>query len=161
MNKAKDQDFGSGLLFILIGVASLLTIYYYDRLPMGTPQRPGTGVLPSILSWCLVGTGALLIVKTFFSPGERMEKWSWRPLLAVTAATIVFGLIIDDLGLVITMIIALTICALGTLETRWLEFSIFLVIMIAGSWALFIWLLGMPIPVWPVKAPTFLAPIIR
>jgi hypothetical protein len=161
MNKVKDQDFASGLLFILIGAASLLTIYFYDKLPMGTPQRPGTGVLPAILSWCLVGTGALLILKTFFSSGELMEKWSWRPLLAVTAATIAFGLIIDDLGLVVTMVISLTICALGTLETKWPEFSIFLVIMIVSSWALFVWLLGMPIPVWPVKAPTFLAPIIH
>jgi hypothetical protein len=161
MNKVKDQDFASGLLFILIGAASLLTIYFYDKLPMGTPQRPGTGVLPAILSWCLVGTGSLLIAKTFVAPGELMERWSWRPLLAVTVATITFGLLIDDLGLVVTMMIALTICALGTLETRWPEFSIFLVIMIACSWALFVWLLGMPIPVWPVKAPTFLAPIIR
>ena len=48
------QDFATGLLFIAVGVAAFWIGADY---PMGTPQRPGTGVLPRILAWCLIGTG--------------------------------------------------------------------------------------------------------
>jgi hypothetical protein len=155
------QDFATGVLFAGIGIAALLTVHFYDRLPMGTAQRPGTGVLPEILSWCLIASGGVLIVKALAAGDIAMERWNWRSLVAVTAATLAFGFLIDDLGLVVTMMISLTICALGTSETRWREYIPFLGIMIVGSAAIFVWLLGMPIPLWPVRVPGFLSAIVR
>lgn len=159
--RLKDQDFLSGVMFLLFGVAALATIYFYDKLSMGTAQRPGTGVLPAILAWCLIGTGVLLMVKTVVATSAPLSGWAWRPLIAVTAAVVAFGLLIDDLGLVLTMIIALTLCAVGTAETKWLEYSVFLIIMIVGGVGTFIWLLGMPIPMWPPRMPSFLSFILR
>lgn len=156
--RIRDQDFATGILFILIGVIALWIGWDYPR---GTSQRPGTGVLPAILAWCLIGTGCLLMFKTVVATGQQIENWAWRPLLAVAAATIAFGTLVDDLGLVVTMIIALTLCALGTPETRWPEFAIFLAVMVAGGVATFIWLLGMPVPIWPIRVPSFLASILR
>jgi len=95
------QDFASGLLFVAVGLAGLWLGADY---PMGTAQRPGTGVLPYILCWCLIGTGGLLIIKSIFAGGAAIEGWSWRPILAITAGTVVFGMMIDDYGLVATMI---------------------------------------------------------
>lgn len=156
------QDFATGLLFIAVGIGSLLTIYYFDKLPMGTAQRPGTGVLPLGLSWCLIGTGAILGFKSITVSDEPMSRWAWRPLFLVTLATMSFGLLIDDWGLVITMIISMTLCALGSLETRWAEFAGFSAILVAIGYGTFIWLLGMPINTWPTKAiPSFLAAILR
>lgn len=145
------QDFAAGLMFFLIGFAAYWIGADY---PMGTSQRPGTGVLPRILAWCLMGSGSILIIKALVSGDVQITPWAWRPLVAVTAAAIVFGMFIDDLGLVVTMILSMTLCTLGTAETRWPEFAKFLVLMIAGSWALFIWLLGMPIATWPLRFPT-------
>ena len=148
------QDLATGLLFVLVGVAALWIGADY---PLGTAQRPGTGVLPRILAWCLVGTGALLWFRALLTDGPRLEGWAWRPVLAVTAGTVVFGFMIDDYGLVLSMIVSMTICALGTVETRWLEFAVFMAIMIVASWAMFIWLLGLPIKTWP----TGLGPVIE
>jgi hypothetical protein len=147
------QDFATGILFAVI---ALIALYIGADYPMGTPQRPGTGVLPRILSLCLLGTGVFLIGKSILFGDVAMERWVWRPLSAITIATVLFGLIIDDLGLVITMALSMSIAALGASDTRWREFAVFLVIMMVGSWALFIWLLGMPIPLWPVRVPKFL-----
>ena len=152
------QDFASGLLFVAVGLAGLWLGADY---PMGTAQRPGTGVLPYILCWCLIGTGGLLIIKSIFAGGAAIEGWSWRPILAITAGTVVFGMMIDDYGLVPTMIVSLAIAALGTIETRWLEFALFMLIMIVSSWAIFIWLLGMPIKLWPTELPSFLGSILN
>lgn len=152
------QDMATALLFIVVGVGALIIGWDYPR---GTAQRPGTGVLPAILSWCLIGIGGLLLLKSVLGGDIEMQRWAWRPFLSVTAATVAFGLFVDDLGLILTMIIALTLCAIGTKETRWAEYAIFLALMIAIGWGTFIWLLGMPIPTWPTRAPSFLSFILR
>lgn len=147
--RIKDQDFLTGVMFALVGVGSLATIYFWDRLSMGTPQRPGTGVLPAILSWCLIGTGGLLIIKAMINPGDEVRNWAWRPLLAVTAAIVAFGMLSDDLGLVITMVISLTLCALGTLETQWgprIEQSLLTAVAVAVGAGLLMFALSFVLP---------------
>jgi hypothetical protein len=152
------QDFLTGLLFAVIGIGALVIGADY---PMGTPQRPGTGVLPRILAWGLLGIGGLLIIKAVLGGDTPSSKWAWKPLALVTLATVVFGLTVDSLGLVISMAASMTLCALATPETRWPEYGVFLLIMLAIGVGMFIWLLGMPIPIWPVKVPDVLSIVVR
>ena len=84
------QDFAAGVMFALIGIGAL---YIGADYPMGTPQRPGTGVLPRILAWCLVGSGGILIIKALVSGDQRVGAWAWRPLLCVTLAVIAFAMV--------------------------------------------------------------------
>lgn len=152
------QDLATGLMFLFVGVAALWIGADY---PMGTPQRPGTGVLPRMLSWALVGTGVILGIKSVVSGDVEITSWAWRPLLWVTLGTVVFGLFIDEFGLVVSMILSMTLCALGTADTRWREFAIFSAIMIVSSYLMFVWLLGMPVTVWPTKIPAFITALFR
>lgn len=147
------QDFASGIMFMIFGAIALYVGWDY---PMGIWQRPGTGVLPAILSVLLLITGLALFIKGLMANGEAIGDWSWRPYAFVTLAVVAFGLLIDDLGLVVTTMISLTLCALGTAETRWLEFTAFLAVMIVIGVSLFIWALGMPIPTWPARIPAWL-----
>ncbi len=142
------QDTVTGLMFAAVGAAALWIGKDYN---MGTPQQPGTGVLPAILSGCLIVTGTILIVRSLLTGDTRIESGVWGPLFWVTLATVAFGLLIDRVGFIPTTIVSLTICALGSAETRWREYTVFLAIMIATGWATFIWLLGMPIPAFAFK----------
>jgi hypothetical protein len=140
------QDFATGLLFALLGIAALWIGADY---PMGTAQRPGTGVLPRILAWCLMGTGGLLVIKALLAEGPKLTRWAWRPVIMVTLAVVTFSLLIDRLGLVITMLLSMTLTALGTPETRWREYAGFAVIMVVIGVGMFIYGLRMPIPTFP------------
>ena len=60
MRIKNDQDFVTGLMFLAIGLGAL---WIGSDYPTGTPQRPGTGVLPNILSYCLIGTGIIVAFK--------------------------------------------------------------------------------------------------
>lgn len=144
------QDWATGLLFLAVG---LLALWIGADYPMGSAQRPGTGVLPRILSWCLIGTGGLLCIKAALTEGERLTAWAWRPLIMVTLSTIAFARLVDPMGMVVAMVVSMTLCALGTRETRWFEFTLFSLIMLAIGVGLFIWLLGMPITIWPNRVP--------
>ena len=148
------QDLLTGLLFIVVGAGALWIGADY---PMGTAQRPGTGVLPYILSWCLIGTGALLWLKSVLVEGPPLTGWAWRPIIMITLATIAFALLIDRSGLVVTMLVSMTLAALGTPETRWREYAMFAVIMIVIAVAMFIKGLGMPIPIWPTQSADWIA----
>lgn len=152
MNLKAGQDLSTGLLFAAIGLGALWIAADY---PMGTPQRPGTGVLPFFLSWGLVAIGAALAIKATLTGDLPVAAWAWRPFLAVTAGTAAFGFLVDDLGLVVATVVSLSLCALGTPETRWREYLGFLAIMLLIGFGTFIWLLGMPIPTWPAKVPGF------
>lgn len=140
------QDLATGLLFALVGAGGL---WLGSDYPMGTAQRPGTGVLPYILSWCLIATGGLLWLKAALVEGPSLTAWAWRPVIMITLATVAFALLVDQYGLAASMLVSMTLAALGTPETRWFEYALFAAIMLALGIAMFIWGLGMPIQVLP------------
>ena len=88
-------------------------------------------------------------MKALLAEGPRLTRWAWRPFIMVTLAVIAFALLVDRLGLVVTMLISMTLTALGTPETRWREFVLFALIMVAIGVGMFIWGLRMPIPALP------------
>lgn len=146
MRLKSTQDLVTGLLFIAVGIGAYFVAMDY---PIGTAQRPGTGVLPKALAWLLAGTGAILIVKALLVNGPDLGRWAWRPALMITLATIAFALLIDRAGMVVAMVASMTLAALGTPETRWVEYIFFAMFMIVLGVVLFIYGLGMPIPIFP------------
>ena len=148
MRPKSTQDLATGLMFLAVGLAGLIIGWNY---PMGTAQRPDTGVLPRILSWLLVGTGGLISVKAFLFDGEALDlkNWAWRPVSFIALATVAFALLVDSTGLVVSMVVSMTLAALGTQETRWSEYILFAFTMVFIGVAMFIAALGMPIRVWP------------
>ena len=146
MRIKSSKDFATGLLFVAIGLGAY---YIGSTYSMGTAQRPGTGVLPRILAWCLMGSGLLLAIQALLQQGPRLDAWAWRPLIMITVATIAFAFLIDSAGLIVAMIVSMTLAALGTHETRWVEFSLFMVLMLAIGVGIFVLGLGMPIKVLP------------
>jgi hypothetical protein len=146
MRIRSSKDFATALLFIAIGLGAYYIGASYN---MGTPQRPGTGVLPRILAWCLMGSGVLLAIQAVLQDGPKLDAWAWRPLIMITVATIAFAFLVDNAGLVVAMIVSMTLAALGTHETRWKEFAMFTVLMLVIGLGIFIYGLGMPIKVLP------------
>ncbi|MFM9850096.1 MAG: tripartite tricarboxylate transporter TctB family protein [Hyphomicrobiaceae bacterium] len=140
------QDFVTGLLFIVVGIGA---IWIGADYAMGTAQRPGTGVLPRILAWCLIGCGGLLWIKAFLSDGPDMGAWAWRPLIMITLALIAFSVLIDRAGLVVAMLVSMTLAAFGTPQTRWIEYAIFAIIMLVIGVGMFVYGLGMPVRALP------------
>ena len=146
MRIRSSQDLATGLLFLAVGLGAYWIGADYN---MGTAQRPGTGVLPRILAICLMGCGIMLWIKALIVDGPKLGYWAWRPMIMVTLATIAFALLIDPAGIVVAMVVSMTLAALGTPETRWREFAIFTLIMLAMGLGMFIYGLGMPIKVLP------------
>lgn len=140
------QDFYCGLMFIAVGILGVVVGWDYPR---GTPVRLGTGVFPAILSWGLIIIGAIVLVQGLIASGPRMGTIAWRPVILIAVAASAFAGLIETAGLLTATLVMMIIAAFAGDDHKLKEFSIFGVIMLIMAWFLFIYILDMPIKVFP------------
>ena len=145
------KDVLAGLLFV--GVA-LLGLYISRDYPIGTALRMGTGYVPRLLCWTLLGLGVVVLVQGLReAPVERPPSsgalLAWRSVIFVTASLVIFGLTIERLGLVVSILLLIGLGALAARGLRPLETLAAALVLIVLSWGIFILGLGLTIPVWP------------
>jgi hypothetical protein len=141
-------DVLAGLLLMAIAAFGLWASHDY---PVGTALRMSTGYVPRFLCWVLLGLGALILAQGLRTPAPplRTTTRAWRAVLSVAAGLLAFGLGIERLGLVVSIVLIVGIGALANRALRPLEVAIATLVLIALSWAIFIVGLGLTIPVWP------------
>src|SRR5215470_18586315 len=98
------KDVLSGLLFV--GVA-LFGLWLSRDYPIGTALRMGTGYVPRLLCWILLGLGIVVLVQGLREPLPPLplsfgSSTTWRPVIFVTLSLVVFGLSLERLGLVVS-----------------------------------------------------------
>jgi hypothetical protein len=138
------QDFWAGLLFFVVGCAAAWVARNYA---FGAATRMGPGYLPSVLSWMLIGLGAFLTLRGVIDNGPAIQRSLIRPQVFIILAIVVFGLLIERLGLAPTVVVAAVIAALATSEMRWVETLILAAGLAALCVILFVKLLGQPLAI--------------
>jgi putative tricarboxylic transport membrane protein len=141
----------AGALFVTIAILGLWISRDY---PIGTALRMGTGYVPRLLCWILLGLGLLILVQglresRLVRRPETEAGWGWRAVIFVTASLVIFGLAIERLGLVISIFLLTGVGALASRTLRPVETLVAALVLIVLSWAIFIVGLGLTIPVWP------------
>lgn len=140
-------DVLAGALFMGIGVIGLYLARSYD---MGTAARMGTGYVPRLVCWVLLGLGAVIALKGLrAADDEASDPVPLRPLVLIPASILAFGLTIEGLGLVLSAAALIAIGALASRDTRPVETVAVAILLIVGSVVTFVWGLGLPIAVWP------------
>src|SRR5215813_13958945 len=145
------KDVLSGLLFVGVALAGLWLSRDY---PIGTALRMGTGYVPRLLCWILLGLGTVILVQGLREaqdarPLSSADFSALRPLVFVTAGLVIFGLSIERLGLVISILLLIGVGAVAARALRPLETLAAALVLIVLSWGIFILGLGLTIPVWP------------
>ena len=141
----------AGLMFI--GVAAL-GLWLSRNYPIGTALRMGTGYVPRLLCWLLMGLGAIVLVQGLrearsggpSAGGALARLW---PIVVVTTSLVVFGLSLERLGLVVAILLLIAIGSLAARGIKPWEVLLAALGLIVLSWAIFIQGLGLTIPVWP------------
>ena len=139
------EDFWAGLMFIGFGIAAIVVSRDY---PMGSAMRMGPGYFPTLMGGALVALGVVISALSFRSVGEGIGRFPWRAIIAMTVAFSCFAWGIDNIGFIPSLAILIVLSALSTRASRWIEVAIETVVMIAGCWAVFIYGLELPFPLW-------------
>jgi hypothetical protein len=141
-------DFASGVMFAAFGAFFVVFAREYD---MGTAARMGPAYFPTVLGALLVliGAGIALRALWFDTGGGRIERVHFRPLLLVLGAVVAFGLLLRPGGLLVALTALVVIASLGSHEFRLRDVLLLAVGLALLVLALFIWGLGMTVPVLP------------
>jgi putative tricarboxylic transport membrane protein len=147
------KDVLAGLLFIGVAVFGLWLSRDY---PIGTALRMGTGYVPRLLCWLLFGLGVVVLVQGLREAQDSRALSSadvsaLRPLVFVAASLVIFGLSIERLGLVISILLLIGVGAVAARGLRPLETLAAALVLILLSWGIFILGLGLTIRPWPLE----------
>jgi len=140
------KDFWSGLLFILIGIAAIVVGSRYN---LGTAARMGPGYFPRILGGLLIVLGLILAVRAFWLPGEPFPRWKLRPTLVVLGSVVLFGAIVQTLGVAISTVVLVVTASAASHEFRPREALIAGVCLAALAVGVFVIGLKLQLPIWP------------
>ncbi|MGE0719460.1 MAG: tripartite tricarboxylate transporter TctB family protein [Alphaproteobacteria bacterium] len=140
------QDLGGGVLLILLGAVAL---WAGSDLSAGSLGQIGPGMLPRALAVLTGLCGVGIALGALRWDGPALERWSIRGPLCILGAIVVFGLAVRPLGLAVAGPLALAIGALASGGTRIVETVIFACLLTLFCLGLFVYALGLPIPVAP------------
>lgn len=151
------KDFFSGLMFMAAGVAFAWGASGY---PIGKGARMGPGYFPLVLGVLLAVLGALITFKAMVVDtvdGDKVGRFAWKPLIFIIAANLVFGAALGGLpsiglpplGLVVGIFALTFIASNAGEEFNFKEVTILTTILATMSYAAFILLLKLQLPVWP------------
>lgn len=137
------KDFCAALIYLAVGLSAL---YVGRELPMGTALKMGPAYFPAVLGWLLAFIGVLSLIRAFLRKGEPIPKFAWKPLLLITGATVVFGLLVRGAGLLVALPLFVVMTAMASVKFRWVP----TLLLAAGATVfcslVFVKGLGVPLP---------------
>jgi hypothetical protein len=114
---------------------------------LGTAFRMGSGYFPTVLGGLLVVIGLVSLTRAALRAGEPLPPLRLKGLLAVTAATLAFGVLVRGAGLVVALPLLVVGSAAASARFRWgpaLALAAGLTLFCTG---VFLKGLGVPLPV--------------
>jgi hypothetical protein len=118
MPRHDKRNFLGGLLLVGFGLGALLIARTYS---MGTAFRMGSGYFPVLLSSLLIVIGMIVTALAFKSSEVKLPKVAWRPLIMVSAAVAIFGLILKGTGLLMATFVMVVVSRLARPGYSWKE----------------------------------------
>ena len=146
------KDFWAGLMFI--GVGAFFTIWALTHYQMGTAVRMGPAYFPVLLGGLLAFLGLLVLIESFAMEGPKVPRFSFRPLILISVACVIYGYVMKPLGLVLATLLLVFVSALGGHEFKWKEVAILFLVLIVFSIRVFVKGLALPFPVCPAFMET-------
>jgi putative tricarboxylic transport membrane protein len=141
-----NTDFYSGLLLSAIAVFAL---FYIRTLEIGTVRQMGPGYFPLGLALVLLGMGLILVVKGIFTGGSPVGEIHLKPLFFVLLSFVVYGVLVEHVGLIIAILAQVITAHFGSRETKLRESLIIGVVLALSSSVVFVWLLKIPVNLLP------------
>ena len=145
-NRPVSQDLLLGIAVAAIGMGAIVVS---RGLAFGTPTRIGPGYFPTVVSWLLVATGAVLALRGLRRTADRIGPVHWRAPVLVTLAVVFFALAIERYGLLVAVLGQMAIAILAGRERRWREAIVLALGATLAAYLLFAVGLRLPMKVLP------------
>jgi hypothetical protein len=142
------KDFWAGLIFVAIGGGFVLLAQQYR---LGDMHRMGPAMFPTLIGALLAALGLIIALRSFVLDGAPVPRFDARPIGISMLAIVLFGIALQWLGVVAAIAALVLVGAYASREVRLLDNLALAAVMIVFSVAVFVWLLGLPLPLWPTS----------
>ncbi|QCN98408.1 tripartite tricarboxylate transporter TctB family protein (plasmid) [Azospirillum argentinense] len=157
-NIRRTEELASGLALAALGAAA--GAFIVASYPLGTARQLGPGAMPALVALILVLLGGVIAVRGLWEQGEGVGdgpgngagldlRAALRPAGLILGAILLFGGLVDWLGVVPASAIAVIGSALASRRTRKREIAALAAVLAVAVPALFVGILGMPLKIWP------------
>jgi hypothetical protein len=119
-------------------------------LAFGTAASMGPGYVPRGLALLLMIYGGVLGVRAMFTGRQAFPTIAWRPLAMILASVGLFAVLLPFAGLAITSFAVVLCAGFAAYDVRLRENALLGLALAIFAVLLFVTLLGLPIPVWPI-----------
>jgi hypothetical protein len=140
------KDFWAGLIFIAIGGGFVLLAQRYR---LGDMHRMGPAMFPTLVGALLAALGLIIALRSFALDGAPVPRFEARPIGVSILAIVLFGLALQWLGLIAAVAVLVLVGAYAARDVRLRDNLALAAVMVAFSVGVFVWLLGLPLPLWP------------
>lgn len=142
------RNFVTGGLYMAFGLAAAAMSWGYG---IGSPRAMGPGFFPFSVGLGLAVIGACVLAGSLRTATDdgAIGPWPVKVLVAILAAVVLFGLLLEPLGLLLSA--ALLICVAACAHPRFsIRDALLLVaILVPFTWLVFVVLLDLQFPVLP------------
>ena len=135
---------------ILIGLAGFILLQSRN-LAFGTLRAPQTAFFPTTLATLLLIFSVMLLAQTLLGgeirrgPGNIVAE-GWVRIGATLATMVGFALALERLGFLLTTFLLMVLLLRAIESQRWPKVVAIALITTLSSYAIFGWLLGIPLP---------------
>jgi Tripartite tricarboxylate transporter TctB family len=146
----KNKDLLAGLMFIVVGVIFVVGAYNYQ---MGTAARMGPGWFPRVLGAIMAVLGVIIAAIGLKNQAQWAQTegigWTWKPVIILTVAVVLFGFALPTLGMIIAIILLVMISGYAAHDKNFKELAMITVIMCLFCAAVFVWGLKLQMKLFP------------
>jgi putative tricarboxylic transport membrane protein len=137
-----NKDVLAGLLFMVLGALAVASAADY---PMGATAQMGPGYFPMVLGGILLLFG-LCVLRRGIRAGEPVQgQWGWRPLGWIAFSILLFGFLLERVGMVLTIVATVFVAAAAGREFRFKEVLVLAVLMTVFCVGVFSYGLRLPL----------------
>ena len=112
----------------------------------------GPGYFPRALGGLLIAIGGAVAVQALRVAGPRLPRWPWRPTVVVLGSVVLFGAIVERLGLALSTVVLVFLASAASIEFRPREAVIAAVLLSVLAVLVFAVGLQVQLPTWPATS---------
>jgi hypothetical protein len=143
------RDFWSGALFVVTGVLFMALSRQYQ---LGTAAKMGPGYFPTMLGAFMAVLGLMLMIPALrrSAPRTRVERFDFKIIGTILFAVAAYAATLPTLGFIVSLALLVFIASLASHEFSLRATLASMVVLLIGSWLVFVKGLELQFPFLPV-----------
>jgi hypothetical protein len=143
------KDFWSGVLFIVTGLLFMALSRQYT---IGTAAKMGPGYFPTILGGLMALLGLLILLPSIRAsqPVQKIARVDFMSVFMVLLSVVVYAATLPTLGFIVSLVLLVVISSFASHEFHLKSTIISALVLLAGSWLVFVKGLELQFPFLPV-----------